>query len=77
MNLPEDTSGLSGLLTQRDLTQRWRISGRTIERWRLLGRGPQFCRIGRQIRYRPCDVYSYEMERLNLVSAHDENGRSS
>lgn len=75
MGLRADIPELCNLLTQRDLARRWRVSPRTIERWRVLGRGPRFCRIGRQIRYRLCDVCAYETERLDLAVTHTEEGK--
>ena len=47
-------------LTQDDLAQRWRISPRTLERWRWLQEGPQFLKIGGRVVYRLDDVEAYE-----------------
>lgn len=47
-------------LTQNDLAQRWRISARTLERWRWLQEGPQFLKIGGRVVYRLEDVEAYE-----------------
>ena len=35
-------------LSQIDLANRWRMSPRTLERWRFTGEGPQFIKIGGQ-----------------------------
>ena len=51
-------------LTQNDLAQRWRMSGRTLEAWRLFGQGPQFMRIGGKILYRICDIQAFEEQQL-------------
>ena len=48
------------LLNQIDLARRWRISPRTLERWRWLRKGPPFMRIGGAIRYRIEDVETFE-----------------
>jgi len=37
---------LSHHLNQIELSRRWRISPRTLERWRWLGEGPQYLKIG-------------------------------
>lgn len=47
-------------LTQHELAQRWRISPRTLERWRWLQEGPQFLKIGGRVVYRLEDVEAYE-----------------
>jgi hypothetical protein len=47
-------------LTQLDLARRWRISPRTLERWRSLRQGPAFLRLGAAIVYRLEDVETFE-----------------
>ena len=51
-------------LTQDDLAERWRISPRTLERWRCEGRGPDWLRLPGRVVYRAEDVLAYEDERL-------------
>lgn len=55
----------SGLLpnTQTDLARRWRISPRTLERWRWLGQGPKYLKIGGRVVYRLEDIEAYEAEK--------------
>ena len=50
-------------LTQRELAARWRLSHRTLERWRLLKAGPNFFRLGGKVRYSLDDVESFERKR--------------
>ncbi len=52
------------LLTQKQLARRWNISERTLERWRVIGHGPQFIKIGGHVRYRLSDIVAYEDRRL-------------
>jgi hypothetical protein len=47
-------------LCQEELARRWRISPRTLERWRWLGEGPAFLKIGGRVAYRLLDVEAYE-----------------
>lgn len=51
-------------LTQRELAQRWRVSGRTLERWRAQLCGPAWVTIGGSIRYRTEDVQAWEAAHL-------------
>ena len=44
------------LLTQKRLSDLIDVSERTLERWRIQGSGPAFCRAGRKILYRSEDV---------------------
>lgn len=51
-------------LTQIELAQRWRISPRTLERWRWLGQGPRYLKIGGRVVYRLEDIESFEAEKI-------------
>lgn len=48
------------LLNQIDVSRRWDLSCRTLERWRWLGIGPRFIKIGGRVKYRLCDLKAYE-----------------
>ena len=50
-------------LNQIDLARRWRISERTLERWRWLRQGPAYLKIGGRVRYLLEDVLAYETTR--------------
>jgi hypothetical protein len=47
-------------LTEGELARRWRVSPRTLQRWRAGGRGPAFLRLGRRIVYEPDAVARFE-----------------
>ena len=47
-------------LNQLELAVRWRISHRTLERWRWTGVGPKFLKVGGRVVYRLSDVEEYE-----------------
>lgn len=47
-------------LNQIELAARWRISPRTLERWRWCGDGPRFVKIGGRVIYPLADVEAYE-----------------
>lgn len=51
-------------LNQQDVARRWRISPRTLERWRWQGAGPRFLKIGGRVVYRLQDVEAFEAEKL-------------
>lgn len=53
-------------LNQTELARRWRISPRTLERWRWLGQGPRFLKIGNRIAYRLEDIEAFEAEQLRV-----------
>jgi hypothetical protein len=47
-------------LSQVQLARRWHLSPRTLERWRWLGQGPAFLKLGGRIVYRLDDVEAFE-----------------
>ncbi len=51
-------------MTQLQLSNRLSVSCRTLERWRWIGIGPRFIKIGGRVRYRLCDVEAYELSRV-------------
>jgi Helix-turn-helix domain len=47
-------------LNQIELARRWRISPRTLERWRWLKQGPPYLKIGGRVVYRLADIEAFE-----------------
>ncbi len=47
-------------LAQVELADRWRISPKTLERWRWRKQGPAYLKIGGRVVYRLADVLAYE-----------------
>ena len=56
-------------LNQVDLARRWSISPRTLERWRWLGQGPRYLKIGGRVVYRLDDVEAYEARQVHTSTA--------
>ena len=49
---------------QRDLANRWRLSPRTLERWRWERIGPTFLKIGGRVVYRLSDIEDFEQSQV-------------
>ncbi len=49
-------------LSQIELAQRWSVSQRTLERWRSVGWGPTFHKMGGRVIYMIKDVEAYEAQ---------------
>jgi len=47
-------------LTERELARHWRISQRTLQRWREAGTGPSWFRIGGRVLYGRDEVRAFE-----------------
>lgn len=54
---------------QRELAERWGISPKTLERWRWLGQGPKFLKLGGRIAYRLTDIEAYEQQQLRSCTS--------
>ena len=54
---------------QIELSRRWRLSPRTLERWRYRGTGPQFLKVGGRVIYRLEDIETFEAEQLRATGA--------
>ena len=57
------------LLTEEEVSIRYKVTARTIARWRVIGWGPPFLRIGVKIFYREEDVLCYERD--NLIASNN------
>ena len=44
------------LLTQAETAELLRLSERTLEKWRVVGGGPVFCKLGKRVLYRRDDL---------------------
>lgn len=51
-------------LHQVDLARRWKLSPRTLERWRWTGEGPLFVKLGGRVVYRLEDIEAFEAVQL-------------
>lgn len=49
-------------LNQIELAARWKISHRTLERWRWAQEGPRYLKLGGRVIYRLSDVEAFERE---------------
>jgi hypothetical protein len=57
------------LLSPRQLAARWGLSEKTLERWRMLGTGPVFLKLGGRVLYRIDEVEAHEQQRTRRCTA--------
>ena len=50
---------LEPLLTEQDVARLLRRKLRTLQKDRLLNRGPRYIKVGKSVRYRPADVAAF------------------
>jgi hypothetical protein len=63
-------------LNQIELSRRWKVSPRTLERWRWLGQGPRFMKLGGRVAYRLADIEAFEAEQLREITPRTRTARS-
>lgn len=51
-------------LSERELAVRWSSSVKTLQSWRLKGKGPKFTKLGRSVRYPVPEVERFEAENM-------------
>lgn len=47
-------------INEKELSKRWDIKVKSLQRWRWKGDGPPFLKFGHSIRYSISDIESYE-----------------
>ena len=52
------------VLDEHDLSARWGLNVKTLQRWRNEGRGPRYIKIGRSVTYFPKDIEHFETHSL-------------
>ena len=57
-------------MNQLELAVRWKISHRTLERWRWTGEGPKFLKVGGRVVYRLSDIEEYEQSIVRSSTSH-------
>ena len=66
---PREPTAAVRHLTQLDLARRWRVSPRTLERWRWLGQGPAYLKLGAAVAYQLHDVEAFEARQRHDATA--------
>ncbi len=56
-------------LTQTEVARRWCLSPRTLERWRWLGQGPAFLKLGGRVAYRLEDIEAFETAQTRAATS--------
>jgi hypothetical protein len=73
----EDLPVTTKHLNQIELSRRWSISPRTLERWRWLHQGPRYLKIGGRIVYRLDDIEAYEAAQVHAPIASSASAPSA
>ncbi|WP_263080156.1 helix-turn-helix domain-containing protein [Endozoicomonas sp. Mp262] len=60
-------------LNVRELSRRWGIKIRTLERWRHTGFGPCFLRLGGRVMYREEDIEEFERRHCYISTSQSVN----
>ena len=69
--IPASTPLLDSLITPDTLAERLGTKRRTIDEWRITGRGPKFIRIGRGVRYAPDAVDAWLRSQMRTSTSEE------
>lgn len=59
------------LLRESDVAERWNLSERCLQAWRLRGDGPPYLKLGRAVRYRLSDLDLWLENRRRTSTSSD------
>lgn len=62
-------------LSETQVAERWGMSPKTLQRWRVIRVGPVYLKIGGSIRYRLCDVERFEEAVLTKCDGSRPDGK--
>lgn len=51
-------------LTSRELAERWRLTPKTLDKWRCAGKSPPYEKIGSRILYKISEIEEFERKAL-------------
>ena len=57
------------VLNELELADGWGMSHLTLQRWRVMGLGPKFLKLGGKVSYRIEDVEEYEQHSLRISTS--------
>ena len=55
-------------ITPRELANRWSVSEKTLERWRMHGCGPVYLKIGGRVLYGSEQIIAHERSRMRMAT---------
>ena len=66
---PEGEPATMKYLDTAAVARRYGMSPRTLERWRLEGKGPVFCKFGRRVMYADDDLVAWELKQRRTFTS--------
>jgi predicted DNA-binding transcriptional regulator AlpA len=64
------------LLTEREASHRLGLSVRTLQKWRLLGQGPRYLKLGQAVRYDPGDLEAFVQAARRRSTSERSSGQA-
>lgn len=67
-------SALPALFNAQQLAARWSLSEKTLERWRSMGTGPAFIKLGNRVMYPIAAIEAHELNRTRSTTGQRLTG---
>ena len=71
--LAHPPTGPPTLLTVEETARLLRCSVSSLNKWRLIGRGPHFVYVGSRVRYRPADIAEYVDKQIRASTSAEQS----
>ena len=55
-------------INEQELSERWGISPKTLQRWRSEGRGPRYLKLSKRVTYLVEEIQAFEMESMHSAT---------
>jgi predicted site-specific integrase-resolvase len=56
-----------------ELAERWEMSHRTLQRWRMDGRGPTYLKLGKRVSYPMSSILEFEKHITHISTSQRAN----
>lgn len=60
-------------LNEKELAERWFMSHRTLQRWRMDGHGPTYLKLGKRVSYPVSAILEYERRITHISTSQRAN----
>lgn len=60
-------------LNEMELAERWEMSHRTLQRWRMDGRGPTYLKLGKRVSYPMSSILEFEKHITHISTSQRAN----
>ena len=65
---------MNRLMSETEVSENYGLNIRALQKWRCVGGGPRFVKLGRQVRYRASDVEDFIESHIRRSTSDEGKG---